>query len=64
VDGLITWGRTVTLGASVLFLDIDTHPQPDPDPQRNYFRTTRVADGMGCGEILAQRDRRFVRGGP
>jgi hypothetical protein len=62
LDGLITWGlERHILAATDSALSRITRIQPHPDSRLSYFRSTRVAAGTGCEELLAQRDTLFER---
>jgi len=62
IDGLAEWNtEQVVLGSDNEILNMQTESTPHPEKARSYFRMTRMADGSGCEEIIAQRETLFAR---
>jgi hypothetical protein len=62
IDGLVEWGneRSV-LGSDSALLRNPPDGWPDPTGANSYFRTTRVAAGDTCADIVRDAGRLFAR---
>lgn len=62
LDGTVEWdNEQVVLGASNVFLRRDSPAEPDGARGRNWFRSTRVAPGTTCREVVRTADGLFAR---